>query len=125
MKTWVKLNNRFWWPNSYKETINYVDSCPVCAKLKDAPPTRPELYPITDFEKPFDIIGVDILELSRTNNNNKYVLVFTDYLTKWVEAFAIRDMKAETIAKIFINEIVSRHSAPSKLLSDQGKNFLI
>lgn len=50
--------------------------------------------------------------------------MFTDYLTKWVEAFPMRDTKAETVAKIFINEIITRHSAPSKLLSDQGQNFL-
>ena len=123
-KTWVKLNNRFYWPNSYKETINYVESCETCAKFKDAPINRANLKPITEFEKPFDMIAVDILELSRTNNGNKYVVVFTDYLTKWVEAFAIRDTKAETIARIFVNEIITRHSAPSKLLSDQGRNFL-
>ena len=33
-------------------------------------------------------------------------------------------MTAETIAKIFINEIITRHSAPSELLSDQGANFM-
>jgi hypothetical protein len=123
-KTWTKLNNRFYWPNSYKETMNYVNSCGICAKIKDPITTRAELKPITEFEKPFDMVAVDILELSRTSSGNKYVVVFTDYLTKWVEAFPIRDMKAETIAKIFINEIISRHSAPSKLLSDQGKSFL-
>ena len=123
-KTWIKLNNRFYWPNAYKETMNYVESCEVCAKIKDAPANRANLKPITEFEKPFDMIAVDILELSRSNNGNKYVVVFTDYLTKWVEAFAIRDTRAETIARIFVNEIVTRHSAPSKLLSDQGKNFL-
>jgi transposase InsO family protein len=41
-----------------------------------------------------------------------------------VEAFALRDTKSETIAKIFVNEVICRHSAPSSLLSDQGANFL-
>jgi len=67
---------------------------------------------------------MDILELSTTNSGNKYALVFTDYLTKWVEAFPLRDQTAESIAKIFINEIVSRHSAPRELLSDRGTNFM-
>jgi hypothetical protein len=101
-----------------------VDSCEVCAKLKNPLASRAELQPITDFSKPFDMVAMDILELTRTNSGNKYVIVFSDYLTKWVEAFALKDMKAETIAKVFINEVVSRHSAPSKLLSDQGQNFL-
>jgi hypothetical protein len=36
----------------------------------------------------------------------------------------MRNMRADTIAKIFVKEIISRHSAPRELLSDQGKNFL-
>jgi hypothetical protein len=82
------------------------------------------MNPIIDFEKPFDKVGVDILELTMSNSGNKYIVVFTDYLTKWVEAFVISNMKAETIARIFINEIISRHSAPKELLSDQGPNFM-
>jgi hypothetical protein len=65
---------------------------------------------------------LDIVELTRTNSGNKYVEVFTDYLTKWVEAFPIKNMTAETIAKIFINEIITHHSARSELISDQGEN---
>ena len=122
-KTLTKLQNRFYWPNSYKEALNYVESCEICAKLKNAPPKRANLKPIIDFKYPFDKVGLDILELSRTSSGNKYCLVFTDYLTKWVEAFPMRNMEAETIAKIFINEFVTRHSAPSELLTDQGQNF--
>lgn len=66
---------------------------------------------------------MDILELSRTNSGNKYCLVITDYLTKWVEAFPLRNMTAEVIAKTFIYEVVTRHSAPSKIITDQGKQF--
>ena len=62
-KTWVKLSNRFYWKNSYKETMNYVKSCPVCACIKDPPMSRANLKPILDYEKPFDKVGVDILEL--------------------------------------------------------------
>ena len=123
-KTYIKLNNRFYWPNSFKDTLHHVKSCPVCASRKDPPPNRAPLDPIINFTKPFDKVGMDILELSTTNSGNKYALVFTDYLTKWVEAFPLRDQKAETIAKIFINEIVTRHSAPRELLSDRGTNFM-
>jgi hypothetical protein len=33
-------------------------------------------------------------------------------------------VKAESISKIFIHEIITRHSAPRELLSDQGANFM-
>ncbi|CAF1087344.1 unnamed protein product [Brachionus calyciflorus] len=65
-KTWIKLNNRSYWPNSYQDTKNYVESCDVCSRIKDPPATRAEL-------KPFDMVAVDILELTRRNSGNKYV----------------------------------------------------
>eukprot|EP00112_Aurelia_sp_Birch-Aquarium-sp1_P024198 Seg753.2 transcript_id=Seg753.2/GoldUCD/mRNA.D3Y31 product="Retrovirus-related Pol polyprotein from transposon 412" pseudo=true protein_id=Seg753.2/GoldUCD/D3Y31 len=43
---------------------------------------------------------------------------------KWVECFALSDIHAPNIAKIYAEEIVCRHSAARELLSDRGKNFL-
>ena len=123
-KTWIRLNNRFYCPNSSKDTISYVKSCAICACTKEPTPSRADLKPILDFSKPFDKVGVDVLELSSTDSGNKYAVVFIDYLTKWVEAFPLKNMTAESIAKVFINEIVTRHSAPKELLSDQGANFM-
>lgn len=122
-KTWVKLTNRFYWPTSHQDTINYVKLCKTCACIKPPPPNRAPLQPISNFDQPFDKVGVDILDLTTTNSNNKYVVVFTDYLTKWVEAFPLRDQTAESVAKILINEIITWHSAPKELLSDRGTNF--
>jgi hypothetical protein len=69
-------------------------------------------------------VGEDILELSTTDSGNKYAVVFTDYLIKWVEAFPLEHQTSESIAKIFINEIVTRHSALLELLCDQGAKFM-
>ena len=81
--------------------------------------------PITEFDQPFDMVGIDIMgPFPETIQGNKYIVNLSDYSTKWPEAFAMKDTKSETIAKIYVDEIISRHSAPRKLLSDQGKNFL-
>lgn len=42
------------------------------------------------------------------------------FTNKWPEAFAIPDQKAETIAKLFVEQIVCRHGIPEELLSDHG-----
>lgn len=72
---------------------------------------------------PVSRVAVDILQLPLTAQGNCYV-VFIDYLMKWPEAFAIPDQKAETIAKLFVENIVCRHGIPEELLSDRGANFL-
>lgn len=62
--------------------------------------------------------------LPMTKNGNKYILVFIHYATRWPEAYATKDMKATTVAEIFIKKILCRHGAPVELLSDQGRDFL-
>jgi hypothetical protein len=61
--------------------------------------------------------------LTETVDGNKFIIVFTDYMTKWSEAFPMPDQKAETVAEILVEEIIFRYGAPRKLLSDQGTNF--
>ena len=44
--------------------------------------------------------------LSTTDLGNQYVAVFTDSLTKWPEALAIKSACADVVAQIFVEEIV-------------------
>ena len=34
------------------------------------------------------------------------------------------DKRAETVARLFVEEVICRHGAPEHLLSDRGANFL-
>ena len=86
-------------------------------------PVRPPLTPIP-VSGPFDRVGVDVLQLPTTCRGNRYAVVFMDYLTKWPEVFATADQTALTIAKLLVEEIISRHGVPTQLLSDQGPSFL-
>ena len=69
------------------------------------------------------MVSIDFLELPRTVRGNRYVLVCTDYFTRWPEAFATADQKSETVARALYNGILSRHGVPLILHSDQGPSF--
>lgn len=86
-------------------------------------PPRPPLHPIP-VGGPFHRVGVDVLQLPLTRGGNRYVVVFADYLTKWVEAFAVPDQTADTIARLLVEKVVCVHGVPEQLLSDRGANFL-
>ena len=73
---------------------------------------------------PFDRIGVDVIQFPRSHQGNQYAVVFMDYLTKWLEVFAVSDQTAATIANLLVEQIVSRHGVPSEVLSDRGRTFL-
>ena len=68
---------------------------------------------------PFDCVGVDVLQLPKTKRGNKYAIVFMDYLTKWPEVFTAPDQSTPTIAKLLVEELISRHGVPNQLLSDR------
>ena len=70
------------------------------------------------------IVAVDILgPLPKTKDGNVYVLVASDYLTRWVEAYPIPNQEVVTVAKKLVDEMFCRFSTPEQLHSDQGCQF--
>ena len=106
------------------EVRRFCRSCLSCASRKGpGQAIRPPLQPIPT-KGPFHRVGVDVLKMPLSSSGNKYIIVFMDYLTKWVEAFATSDQQSETIARLLAENIVCRHGVPEELLSDRGTNFL-
>lgn len=86
---------------------------------------KSQLIPHEIPDQPFVKLGMDFLgPLPATDLDNMHILIFTDYATRYVEAFATRDQKTETVARILVDHIIFRHGAPRELLSDQGRKFL-
>jgi len=74
--------------------------------------------------EPLDIVAIDILSgLPTTESGYKYILDATDYFTKWLEAYPLRDQEASTCMRALYNGFFSRMGLPRQLHSDQGRNF--
>ena len=124
-KTYEKVRLRYYWPGMYKDIEHWCRSCIDCA-MKKTPRNKSKapLLPIP-IEGAFDRLAVDILgPFPVSDNGNRYIAVFSDYYTRWPEAFALPSTEAPRIAQLLIDEILSRHGAPRTLLSDRGPNFL-
>ena len=84
---------------------------------------KPLLQPIS-VQRPFQLLGVDIMDLPKTENGNKHVLVFQDFLSKWPVVFPLPDQKTKRIVDILVKEIIPVFGVPEGLLSDRGTNLL-
>ena len=106
------LAKRYWWDRMYRDVHSHCRSCLTCATYQGTGrrPKQP-LMPIP-VGGAFHRVGVDIMELPLTQNGNRYVVTFIDYLTNWVESFACSDQTSETIAKFLVDHVICRHGVP-------------
>ena len=118
-----QLSRHYWWPGMRRDIVTWCRMCITCATRSVGRRAQPPLTPIP-VAGPFDRVGVDVLQLPKTKRGNRYAIVFVEYLTKWPEVYAAADQTAPTIAKLLVEEIISRHGVPRQLLSDRGPSFL-
>ena len=123
-RLFTTLSRHWWWETLYCDCVKFCKNCAECVVVSGSGRVqRPPLRPIP-VQKPFQIIGVDIMELPITESGNKYVIVFQDFLTKWPMVFAAPDQKSARIVRLLAEEIVPLFGVPDALLSDRGTNLL-
>ena len=67
---------------------------------------------------------MDPISLASEHTRNKYILIATDYCTKWVEVWALPDNIARSMAKWLFKDIFTRFGTPIELVSDRGTHFV-
>ena len=126
-KTYNKITQHYYWNTMVQDIYDYCTACLHCQQRKSpSKPYRAPLVPLQAVERPWDRVAMDIMGPINPPSDlgHKYIIIFTDYLTRWVEGFSLHDIKTETIAKVFVEAIVCRFGAPRTLLSDRAPNFL-
>ncbi|PAA93801.1 hypothetical protein BOX15_Mlig033712g1 [Macrostomum lignano] len=122
-KTKKKVTSRFWFPGLGRLVEEFIRCCVTCGKSKTKQRGRAPLEPIQT-GAPFERVMVDIVgPLPRTRKGNMYVLTIQDAFTKWPDAYPLRNQKAASCAKVFVERWISQHGCPQFLHSDQGRNF--
>ena len=85
----------------------------------DQMPLQPQVM-IEPFEKwALDFVG----PISPTSRKKKYILVCTDYVTKWVEAKALFIAIEKLVVEFIYEEIFTRFGVPREIVIDQGTQF--
>ena len=108
-----------------KDIEDYVRSCDSCQRKKEDREFVAPLGSVQEPTAPFEVTAMDVSgPYPVTPRGNKFLLTFIDHFSRYVEAYPIPDQKAETLARVYATQIVTRHGTGSQLITDQGAAFM-
>ncbi|GFU53224.1 retrovirus-related Pol polyprotein from transposon 412 [Trichonephila clavipes] len=109
----------------YRNVVRYVMHCRECQRRKSVPQRPPgRLVPIPPAIAPFHRIGIDLLgRFPKSAHGNKWIIVCTDYSTRYAITKALPTAEVDEIAKFLLEEIFLRHGAPRVIITDRGAVF--
>ncbi|PIK48693.1 hypothetical protein BSL78_14457 [Apostichopus japonicus] len=70
-----------------------------------------------------ELVCMDYLSLEQSKGGYENILVVTDHFTKYAQAFPTRDQTARTTARVLFDNFFVHYGFPTRLHSDQGRNF--
>ena len=123
-KTLHALRTRYYWPGQTSQVKRWVGMCHDCGAKKVC--GRKRRSPLKQYlvRAPMERLAMDILgPLPQTPRGNRFVLVVTDYFSKWTESYAIPNQEATTVTEKLVSGFVCLFWVPRELHSDQGTNF--
>ena len=111
----------------FSDSQEYVKRCDSCQRTKpsiasDNMPLRPLMVARAFTKWGFNFVGP--IKPPAHKMHVEYIIVATDYLTKWVKAKATVRNDARTTAKFLYENIFTRFGLPIEIVSDQGVHFI-
>ena len=124
-RLFLTLYSSVYWPNMYLDVKSYCQTCEVCLRTKRNYnfKTKP-LNPLSPPSVPFEQFQIDHKDLPRpTASGSVAILCMIDSFSGWPICRAVKDMSAETTAKIFFESVVVNYGVPKCVVSDRGAAF--
>uniref|UniRef100_A0A7I4YKX2 RNA-directed DNA polymerase n=1 Tax=Haemonchus contortus TaxID=6289 RepID=A0A7I4YKX2_HAECO len=119
-----RLSKEVYWPGMVQDIHRWTKECQKCFVHNSNQTLVPPLKPIVT-SRPYETVGIDVLELGPTSKGNKYAVTVIDHFSKYAAAYPVPDKSAETIARtFFMRWIADGCRWPKTILSDKGGEFV-
>ena len=122
-RTVASCQERFFWPGMTSDIAEYIAQCQRCIRAKA--PHLPHCAPLESIitSQPMEMVALDFLTLEDGRGGVANVLVITDHFSKYAMAVPTTNQTARTTARTFFDAFVVHYGFPSRIHSDQGRNF--
>ena len=123
---WMLKRAGFYWPSMYEDCFKYFRGCEACQKFGDIQSAPASMLNPIIRPWPFRGWGLDFIgEINpASSKGHRFVLVATDYFTKWTEAVPLKNMTHKELISFVLEHIIHRFGIPQTLTTDQGAAFM-
>uniref|UniRef100_A0A2N9I6H1 RNA-directed DNA polymerase n=1 Tax=Fagus sylvatica TaxID=28930 RepID=A0A2N9I6H1_FAGSY len=106
-------------------TADFVKSCHTCQLQANLIHTHPTSLQNMATPWPFHTWGLDLIgPINPSSGGYIWILVATEYFSKWVEAIPLRKATGAAVANFIREHIITRFGIPHKIISDNGTPFV-
>ena len=124
-KTIARIKRQYNWKGIKKDVVAHVTSCILCVRRKAMGATKAPLQPLPPVYEIWERIAMDIVGPVRESRKGyRYILVISDYASRFVMTIPMKDQTARTVAKCLVQKVITKYGAPQNVLTDRGTNFL-
>jgi hypothetical protein len=121
----VKRRNGYFWPTILEDCFEYYKGCQDCQKFGNI--QRAPALAINPIIKPCPFKGWGIDSIGQiylsSSKNHKFILVATDYFTKWVEAIPLKTVTSKNMIDFIKEHITYWFGIPQTITIDQSTMF--
>lgn len=114
---------RCYWPNMQNHVEKWCRGCERCVLSKALVPKTKTYMGTIRASRPHEILAIDFTVLESSTDGKENVLVMTDVFSKYTQAVATKDQRASTVADVLVKHWFQLFGPPSRIHSDQGRNF--
>jgi hypothetical protein len=123
---WMLQRARFYWLTMLNDCFRYYKGCELCQRFENVQLTHAAMvYPII---KPCIFHGwaLDFIDQIHHSSSkcHRFVLVATDYFTKWMEVVPLKIMMYKEVIDFILEHIIHRFGIPQTLTMDQCSSFM-
>lgn len=125
-KTISRVSLLYYWPRMRNSIKRYVLNCKVCASCKHSNlPQAGLMGKCRNISFPFQLLSADLLgPYPRSKHGNRYLLVVTDWFTKFVFIQPLAKATSRAIVKFLENNVFLIFGVPQIFVADNGPQFI-
>ena len=101
-KTFRRVSSKYYWPGIFQDVVGFDRACDICQKSKVEQAKPVGLMGHRTVEQPWTVVAGDVMgPFSRSKSGHKYILVWQDLFTKWIECLPICTANGPIVRKAF------------------------